>query len=293
MHHILPTAQGVCHRDLKLENTLLDGRPAPRLKICDFGYSKVGARPNFQPTVAWGGCAAQQVLPPATPAAPRSDLPTVCGSSGRLHRLIWHTQAPPTSYIYIQLHLYTIPMRSRASLTPPPRPPWAHPPTSHQRCSAATGCALVYRRVLPWAEALRCCLRLGACRGHRDVAAHSAETHQTHVATLAGLFLLQPVTQLLKIAGPLQSSLPRSTRANLRMSGPVASRCTPCWWAPTPSRQVGCCQGTMLCCSASLCAVHEPNTSSRLAVCLGCNVCCMPHALSAWLASRFHLCAAC
>jgi len=26
---------------LKLENTLLDGSPAPRLKICDFGYSKV------------------------------------------------------------------------------------------------------------------------------------------------------------------------------------------------------------------------------------------------------------
>ena len=32
--------EGVCHRDLKLENTLLDGRPAPSLKICDFGYSK-------------------------------------------------------------------------------------------------------------------------------------------------------------------------------------------------------------------------------------------------------------
>lgn len=31
----------VCHRDLKLENTLLDGSPAPRLKICDFGFSKV------------------------------------------------------------------------------------------------------------------------------------------------------------------------------------------------------------------------------------------------------------
>ncbi|XP_026661241.1 serine/threonine-protein kinase SAPK10-like isoform X2 [Phoenix dactylifera] len=30
----------VCHRDLKLENTLLDGSMAPRLKICDFGYSK-------------------------------------------------------------------------------------------------------------------------------------------------------------------------------------------------------------------------------------------------------------
>lgn len=31
----------MCHRDLKLENTLLDGSAAPRLKICDFGYSKV------------------------------------------------------------------------------------------------------------------------------------------------------------------------------------------------------------------------------------------------------------
>ncbi|CAN4107651.1 unnamed protein product [Withania somnifera] len=34
-------AMQVCHRDLKLENTLLDGSPAPRLKICDFGYSKI------------------------------------------------------------------------------------------------------------------------------------------------------------------------------------------------------------------------------------------------------------
>jgi serine/threonine protein kinase len=33
--------QQICHRDLKLENTLLDGSPAPQLKICDFGYSKV------------------------------------------------------------------------------------------------------------------------------------------------------------------------------------------------------------------------------------------------------------
>ncbi|EEF30712.1 Serine/threonine-protein kinase SAPK1, putative [Ricinus communis] len=32
--------QQICHRDLKLENTLLDGSSAPRLKICDFGYSK-------------------------------------------------------------------------------------------------------------------------------------------------------------------------------------------------------------------------------------------------------------
>jgi len=33
-------SKGVVHRDLKLENTLLDGSTAPRLKICDFGYSK-------------------------------------------------------------------------------------------------------------------------------------------------------------------------------------------------------------------------------------------------------------
>ncbi|XP_038906810.1 serine/threonine-protein kinase SRK2H-like isoform X2 [Benincasa hispida] len=30
----------ICHRDLKLDNILLDGKKSPRLKICDFGYSK-------------------------------------------------------------------------------------------------------------------------------------------------------------------------------------------------------------------------------------------------------------
>ncbi|CAK9319469.1 unnamed protein product [Citrullus colocynthis] len=30
----------ICHRDLKLDNILLDGRKSQRLKICDFGYSK-------------------------------------------------------------------------------------------------------------------------------------------------------------------------------------------------------------------------------------------------------------
>ncbi|KAM0069746.1 putative protein kinase CAMK-OST1L family [Helianthus debilis subsp. tardiflorus] len=35
-------AMEICHRDLKLENTLLDGSRTPRLKICDFGYSKSG-----------------------------------------------------------------------------------------------------------------------------------------------------------------------------------------------------------------------------------------------------------
>ncbi|KAL6993693.1 non-specific serine,threonine protein kinase [Sarracenia purpurea var. burkii] len=39
--NIVQFKEQVCHRDLKLENTLLDGSPAPRLKICDFGYSKI------------------------------------------------------------------------------------------------------------------------------------------------------------------------------------------------------------------------------------------------------------
>ncbi|CAH9082183.1 unnamed protein product [Cuscuta epithymum] len=42
-------AEQVCHRDLKLENTLLDGSPAPRLKICDFGYSKEEAEDVKEP----------------------------------------------------------------------------------------------------------------------------------------------------------------------------------------------------------------------------------------------------
>jgi serine/threonine-protein kinase SRK2 len=33
-------AMQICHRDLKLENTLLDGSKSSQLKICDFGYSK-------------------------------------------------------------------------------------------------------------------------------------------------------------------------------------------------------------------------------------------------------------
>ncbi|KAL2477601.1 Serine/threonine-protein kinase SRK2B [Forsythia ovata] len=38
--NIIRFKEQICHRDLKLENTLLDGNPAPLLKICDFGYSK-------------------------------------------------------------------------------------------------------------------------------------------------------------------------------------------------------------------------------------------------------------
>jgi serine/threonine protein kinase len=38
----LCSLQGVVNRDIKLENTLLDSSPRPLVKICDFGYSKVG-----------------------------------------------------------------------------------------------------------------------------------------------------------------------------------------------------------------------------------------------------------
>ncbi|KAF9624850.1 hypothetical protein IFM89_015404 [Coptis chinensis] len=53
----------ICHRDLKLENTLLDGNTTPRLKICDFGYSKSGilhSRPHS--TVGTPGYIAPEVL---------------------------------------------------------------------------------------------------------------------------------------------------------------------------------------------------------------------------------------
>ncbi|KAH7660860.1 Non-specific serine/threonine protein kinase protein [Dioscorea alata] len=53
----------VCHRDLKLENTLLDGSDAPRLKICDFGYSKssvLDSQPNS--TVGTPAYVAPEVL---------------------------------------------------------------------------------------------------------------------------------------------------------------------------------------------------------------------------------------
>ena len=57
-----PGLQGVASRDIKLENTLLDGSPRPLLKICDFGYSKVCAlcllRAALGPSASWDGCLA-------------------------------------------------------------------------------------------------------------------------------------------------------------------------------------------------------------------------------------------
>ncbi|KAK5840272.1 hypothetical protein PVK06_009163 [Gossypium arboreum] len=41
----------ICHRDLKLENTLLNGSTAPRVKICDFGYSKEAMKMTEVPKV--------------------------------------------------------------------------------------------------------------------------------------------------------------------------------------------------------------------------------------------------
>ena len=61
--------QGVCHRDLKLENTLLDGSPAPRVKICDFGYSKSVLDSQPKSTVGTPAYIAPEVgaaLPPSS-----------------------------------------------------------------------------------------------------------------------------------------------------------------------------------------------------------------------------------
>ena len=59
--------RGVCHRDLKLENALLhteeDG--APRVKICDFGYSKSNLlHSNPKSTVGTPAYIAPEVLTP-------------------------------------------------------------------------------------------------------------------------------------------------------------------------------------------------------------------------------------
>ncbi|GLU16161.1 hypothetical protein SLE2022_326070 [Rubroshorea leprosula] len=52
----------ICHRDLKLENTLLDGSPAPRVKICDFGYSKSVLHSQPKSTVGTPAYIAPEVL---------------------------------------------------------------------------------------------------------------------------------------------------------------------------------------------------------------------------------------
>lgn len=59
-------SMGVCHRDLKLENALLDvgpdGKAAPRLKICDFGYSKSSNDSDPKTTVGTPAYIAPEVL---------------------------------------------------------------------------------------------------------------------------------------------------------------------------------------------------------------------------------------
>ncbi|KAG4165988.1 hypothetical protein ERO13_A13G104001v2 [Gossypium hirsutum] len=50
-------AMKICHRDLKMENTLLHGSTVPRLKICDFGYSK-----EPQPTLHQRPCLGNNMM---------------------------------------------------------------------------------------------------------------------------------------------------------------------------------------------------------------------------------------
>ncbi|KAJ9509440.1 hypothetical protein QJQ45_001866 [Haematococcus lacustris] len=60
--NIVAFREGVCHRDLKLENILLDGRHAPQVKICDFGYSKSDQDSNPKSTVGTPAYIAPEVL---------------------------------------------------------------------------------------------------------------------------------------------------------------------------------------------------------------------------------------
>ncbi|KAK3267989.1 kinase super protein [Cymbomonas tetramitiformis] len=56
-------SQGVCHRDIKLENTLVSGTTPPVLKLCDFGYSKSQTwQSNPHSTVGTLACIAPEVL---------------------------------------------------------------------------------------------------------------------------------------------------------------------------------------------------------------------------------------
>ncbi len=78
--------QGVANRDIKLENTLLDGSPRPLVKICDFGYSKVCAAP--------AGTSAPVEMPypnycaiVTRPVADHRDLAVTCCSTRSSSRL--------------------------------------------------------------------------------------------------------------------------------------------------------------------------------------------------------------
>lgn len=45
-HSNLAPRAAPCYRDIKLDNTLLDGSWPPRLRLCDFQFAHRGARPG-------------------------------------------------------------------------------------------------------------------------------------------------------------------------------------------------------------------------------------------------------
>ncbi len=64
----------VVSRDIKLENTLLDGSRRPLLKICDFGYSKNTEKDSVPKSrVGTPGYTGVHTLPPSC-ATSRSDV---------------------------------------------------------------------------------------------------------------------------------------------------------------------------------------------------------------------------
>jgi hypothetical protein len=67
-------APGFWCRDLKLDNTLLDGSSPPNIKICDFGFAKTWeTSSNMFTHIGWVGLSAQRSPSEATTTVGRLD----------------------------------------------------------------------------------------------------------------------------------------------------------------------------------------------------------------------------
>ena len=53
---------GIAHRDLKLDNTLLDDNNPPYIKICDFGFAKMMGQDNCHTMIGTPVYMAPQII---------------------------------------------------------------------------------------------------------------------------------------------------------------------------------------------------------------------------------------
>ena len=128
-----PPAQGVCHRDIKLENTLLDGRTLPRVQLCDFGCAL---------TVQLYSAAA--TCPPrrqAKRSQPESKPPASVSHCEWEHQPFLREYQPNQSPNRLTYPLLppSLPCGLTAGTASPTRilcqrPRWARPPTWRRKC---------------------------------------------------------------------------------------------------------------------------------------------------------------